>query len=274
MSLSGDGGDELFAGYDSYLADRIAHRSLDALPGPLRHAVLSLASLVPESEAKKGLRNSVKRLLDGAALPASWQHARWMAFLTPDEKRSLYTPAWREQVAGACEARILEHLDNPGEDRLQRQLFCDTTFYLAENILPKVDLMSMAVSLEARVPLLDNEVLDLALAMPSDLKWRGGTRKWVLKRAYADRLPAAILGREKQGFSIPLKSWLRAEWRPLMRDLLCEETLRREALFESATVARWMDEHESGRRNRSHVLWALMVFQLWRRAFLDGPESA
>ena len=274
VALAGDGGDELFAGYDAYLADRLAHRFLDPLPAAVRGAAAALAALVPESEAKKGLRNSVKRLLDGAALPARLQHARWMTFLSPEDRRALYRPELRAEVADACEATVLAHLDNPGEDRLQRQLFCDTTLYLPENILPKVDLMSMAVSLEARVPLLDDAVIDLALAMPGRLKWRGATRKWVLKQAYAADLPGEILAREKQGFSIPLKSWLRAEWRPLMHDVLAEKTLAHDGLFEPATVARFVREHESGRVNRSHVLWALMVFQLWKRAFLDVPAAA
>jgi asparagine synthase (glutamine-hydrolysing) len=274
VSLAGDGGDELFAGYDAYLADRIARRAFDPLPAPLRRAAAALAARVRESDAKKGLRNSAKRLVAGAALPPGWQHMRWMVFLAPDERRALYTPAWRRGIAEDAADRILAHLDNPGADRLQRQLFCDTSFYLPENILPKVDLMSMAVSLEARVPFLDNEVLDLALAMPSRLKWKGRTRKWVLKQAYADALPPTILAREKQGFSIPLKSWLRAEWQPLMRDLLAPDGLRRDGIFEPATVVRWMDEHASGLRNRSHALWALMVFQLWKRAFLATPGAA
>ena len=134
--------------------------------------------------------------------------------------------------------------------------------------------MSMATSLETRVPYLDNEVIDLVLGMPSRLKWRGRERKAILKQAYASELPAEIQNREKQGFSIPLKTWLRAEWRPLMHDLLAEPALRAEGLFEPATVSRWIREHEEGRENHSHVLWALMVFQRWRREFLDGAALA
>ncbi len=276
VALAGDGGDELFAGYDEYVADRMVHRTLDLLPGPVRRAAAWIGDSLAGTEAKKDFRNSLKRLLEGAALPAEWQHMRWRTFLAPAAKRALYTSDFQRQVEGECERLVLAFLDNGGDDRLQQQLFCDTLFYLPENILAKVDLMSMATSLEARVPFLDNEVIDLALRMPSALKWPGRKpqdRKFVLKRAYADVLPPAILARGKQGFSIPLKTWLKSDWRPLMHDLLAERALREDGVFEPATVTRWMGEHESGRANHSHVLWALMVYQLWKRAF-GRPAAA
>ena len=133
--------------------------------------------------------------------------------------------------------------------------------------------MSMATSLEARVPYLDDEVTRLALAMPSSLKLRGGVRKWILRRAYADALPREILQRGKQGFSIPMKRWLVEEWRPLLRDLLAPAMLTRDGLFDPGTVSRWIAEHESGRVDHAHVLWALLVFQLWKRSFLDAPTA-
>ena len=135
--------------------------------------------------------------------------------------------------------------------------------------------MGMAASIETRVPYLDNEVLDLVSRMPSALKLHRGERKHVLKRAYADALPAAILRRGKHGFSIPLKTWLTGEWNDLMRDLLSESALRDEGLFEPAVVGGWVREHEQGRANHSHLLWALMVFRLWKRAFLSagGPRG-
>jgi asparagine synthase (glutamine-hydrolysing) len=266
--LSGDGGDELFAGYDAYLADRSAARSIDRLPGVLRRALFSLGDLVPGTQAKKDLRNNLKRFLEGAALPARWEHLRWMTFLSPVQRRALYRPDVLAEVGDGAARAALAHLDNPGGDRLQRQLFCDTTFYLPEDILAKVDLMAMAPSLEARVPYLDNEMIDLALRIPSGLKWKGGERKYILKRAYAGELPEAIRRRGKQGFSMPLKSWLNEEWNPLMRELLSESEMRATGLFEPQAVARFVREHEENRANHSHLLWALMVFQLWRRRFL------
>jgi asparagine synthase (glutamine-hydrolysing) len=194
---------------------------------------------------------------------------RWMTFLTPGGRRTLYRGELLRTAGDGAAATIANYLGNAGGDRLQRQLFCDLQFYLPENILVKVDHMGMAASIENRVPFLDNEVVELVARMPSGLKWKGRTRKYILKRAYADALPPAILRREKQGFSIPLKSWLNEEWNGLLHDVLSESTLRREGLFEPATVQRWIKEHESGRANHSHILWALMVFQLWKRRWLD-----
>jgi asparagine synthase (glutamine-hydrolysing) len=167
---------------------------------------------------------------------------------------------------------VLQYLDNPGNDRLQRQLYCDTCWYLVENILCKVDLMSMATSLETRVPYLDNEVVDLVLTMPSRLKSRGRQRKYNLKKAYAQDLPLEILSRGKQGFSIPLKSWLNEEWNELMHDVLNEEQVKSDHLFNWETISLWMRQHESGTANHSHILWGLMVFHLWKNRFLVAPK--
>ena len=272
--LSGDGGDELFAGYDAYVADRAASRTLDRLPGVLRHAVGLAAAALPSTAAKKGLLNNLRRFAEGALLPPRWEHVRWMTFLTPEQRRALYRPDVYQALAGEADATIARYLGNVGEDRLQRQLFCDLLFYLPEDILIKVDHMGMAASIENRVPFLDNEVVDLAVQMPSRLKWRGRERKHILKRAYADALPAAILRREKQGFSIPLKTWLNREWNSLLHDTLDETTLARDGLFEPATVRRWIAEHEAGRANHSHILWALMVFHLWKRRWLSAPAES
>jgi asparagine synthase (glutamine-hydrolysing) len=128
--------------------------------------------------------------------------------------------------------------------------------------------MSMAVSLEARVPYLDNDLVDLALRIPAHLKIKGGVRKYILKKAFSGRLPASILGRGKEGFSMPMKNWLNNEWNGLMHELLCEDNLASDGLFRPAGVAQLMREHEAASHNHSHLLWALMVFQLWKHRFL------
>ncbi len=272
VALSGDGGDELFSGYDAYVADKMAQRSTDHLPTSLRRMLLSLSECIPLSEAKKGIRNNVRRFLEGAGLPSEWQHMRWMTFLSPDQKRELYLPEVHVKVASQTGEIILDYLDNPGEDRLQRQLFCDARFYLAEDIMSKVDLMSMATSLETRVPYLDNEVVDFVISMPSYLKWKGKERKYLLKRAYALDLPSAILRRKKEGFSIPLKAWLNAEWNSLMHELLDESEIKRSGLINPGTVNRLVHEHETNHANHSHILWGLMVFQLWQDKFLKSDH--
>lgn len=272
VALSGDGADELFAGYDSYVADRWANLTVDHLPATVKKTLLAATALLPWSEKKKGFRNTLRRFFEGICLPEQLQHMRWMTFLSPQQRQELYHPEVFSELSRQYEHRVLQYLDNPGADRLQRQLYCDTRFYLAENIMAKVDFMSMAVSLEARVPYLDNEVLDFVLTMPSCLKWNGQERKYILKRAYADCLPPGILSRKKQGFSIPLKTWLKSSWNDLMHDVLSEEEVKNGHLFNWKTINRWMKEHETGRANHSHILWSLMVFHMWKNMFLTAHK--
>ena len=272
VALGGDGGDELFGGYDTYRADSLSARLLDWQPAPLRAAAEWLARGLPLGRGKRGLANQLRRFLEGATLPAEWQHLRWMMFLREEQRARLYTREFRAQVAGAAEGLALSALEDGGSDRLARQMRCDIRLYLPEDILAKVDAMSMATSLEARVPYLDNDVVDLALTIPSELKVRGSVRKWILKRAFAGSLPPAVLGRGKEGFSMPMKQWLSHEWNGLMHELLSPASLAAEGLFDARYVERLMREHESGAHNHSHLLWALMVFQLWRDRFKAAIE--
>ncbi|MDE2051048.1 MAG: asparagine synthase (glutamine-hydrolyzing), partial [Gammaproteobacteria bacterium] len=272
VALGGDGGDELFGGYDTYRADRLSARLLDWQPAPLRAAAEWLARSLPLGKGKRGLANELRRFLEGARLPSDWQHLRWMVFLREAQRERLYTREFRSQVAGATEGLVRAFLEDGGADRLDAQMRCDLRLYLPEDILAKVDAMSMASSLEARVPYLDNEVVDLALSIPSQLKVRGGVRKWILKRAFAGSLPPAVLARGKEGFSMPMKQWLAHEWNGLMHELLSPGSLAADGLFDGRYVQRLMREHESGAHNHSHLLWALMVFQLWRDRFKAGTE--
>jgi len=152
---------------------------------------------------------------------------------------------------------------------LNRQLYADVSIYLADDILTKVDRMSMATSLETRAPFLDVGVMELAFSMPSHLKMRDRERKFILKRALRGILPDCILQRKKEGFSIPMKQWLKRELAPLMDDLLSPARIAQRGLFEPAVVSRLVREHQIGRENHAHTLFPLMVFERWAQAFLD-----
>ena len=276
VALSGDGGDELFGGYDAYEADRLARRIAGAVPRPAGRALAALASLLPPSEKKKGLVNRLKRFTAGLAdAPPDIAHYRWMTYVSPAAKRRLYTPALRDALAGSDVYRpVREALRGAGtDDLLNRQLYTDLSIYLADDILVKVDRMSMAASLETRAPFLDVDVMELAFSMPGRLKMRGRERKLVLKRALADVLPASILERSKEGFSIPMKNWLKRDLAPLMRDLLAPERLRRRGWVEPDAVAARIAAHAAGRENHAHLLFSLMVLERWAQAFLD-PAAA
>ncbi len=270
--LSGDGGDELFGGYDTYVAEYL-NRYYRWLPSGLRHRALPwLMSRVPPQASKKGLVNKAKRFVEGGALPASLQHARWMVFMSEEDKAALYRPALRSELNGSQHGPVLEtYFRRAGfEPPLIQQQYVDVKTYLPDDILTKVDRMSMAVSLEARVPLLDHRIVEFALNLPSELKMVRGQTKVILRRAMAERLPRDVLEKPKQGFSIPLKHWLRGPLRPLMTDLLSASNIRRRDYFKPECVEGWISDHLEGRANHSHRLWALMVLELWHQKVLEA----
>jgi asparagine synthase (glutamine-hydrolysing) len=267
--LSGDGGDELFAGYDWYVADRIC-RILDRFPGRKALKVLSaLSDAVPPSEKKKGLINKAKRFLTGATGSPDLEHYRWLWHLNPEGKQKLYTEDFRKGIAAFDPGLpVVEALDGLDGDLLNRQLYADFKIFLADDILVKVDRMSMTTSLEARAPFLDRHVIELAFRMPGEMKLKGMVRKHILKRAMEGILPDTILKRGKEGFSIPMKNWLRQELKPMMLELLSEQRIRRRGLFHWPEVERQISEHMAGRENHAHRLFPLMVFERWAEEFL------
>jgi asparagine synthase (glutamine-hydrolysing) len=271
--LSGDGGDELFGGYDSYQAQALASK-LGWMGDALMPALAGVASALPPTEKKKGLVNKVKRFSAGAATaPSDLGHYRWMVYLSAREKAKLYNAGLRDALGSHdVYAPVREALGRFSQDDvLNRQLYADLSLYLADDILVKVDRMSMATSLETRAPFLDGDLMELAFSMPGHLKIRNGERKWILKQAMKEVLPETILNRKKEGFSIPMKNWLRKELQPLMRDLLSPARISRRGLFDPAVVAKLMDEHTDGRENHAHTLFPLMVFERWADEHLQAP---
>ena len=271
VALSGDGGDELFAGYEAYLAQEKG-RLYQRLPAWLRQRCIpALADLVRPGARKKGLVNKAKRFIEGAALDPGLAHARWRLFVTDELRRALFTP----EAYGRIRRPVGEHVEallaRAGRrDPLDRSLYADVRSYLCDNILTKVDRMSMAVSLETRVPYLDKDMVELAFRVPAALKLDGTTTKAILKEAAATLVPRDCVYRPKEGFSIPIKHWLNREFRPLMEETLDEDAIREQGLFDAATVARLKAEHRRGSRNHSHILWALIVFHDWRKRWLTA----
>lgn len=265
VALSGDGGDELFGGYETYVAQRLARR-WSMIPAPLRGNVLHpmIGAMRPQAQ-KKGLINMARRFVEGFEHDAGLGHARWRLFAGADALERLLTPEALAQCTTPVEHHIVELARRAGDrGDLDRGLYVDMKSYLSDNILVKVDRMSMAVSLEARVPYLDHELVELAFEVPEELKVAGRDTKVLLKRVAARHVPRECVYRPKEGFSIPIKRWLGHECRPLMERLLAPDRLAAEGLFAVGEVARLQREHLEGRENHSHVLWALLVFQDWR----------
>ncbi len=266
--LSGDGGDELFGGYDRYLAHpRVVQ--FDRLPVPgKRRIAAALWPLLPHGARGKNFLRHVARDDSGRYLDS-------IAFFQPDEKASLFAPDVSRALAGSgAEAALGRHFGRfaalPRHSRLMR---FDFETYLPEDVLTKVDRMSMAHSIESRVPLLDNEVVEFAASLPSSLKIRDGRRKHVLKEAAALLLPPAIVERRKQGFGVPLGVWFRGGLTDIFSDVLSSPRTRQRGYFQPGFVDRIVQEHLSGKRDHTLRLWQLLMFELWHRHYLDAPAT-
>jgi asparagine synthase (glutamine-hydrolysing) len=269
--LTGDGGDELFGGYDAYRAQALAARWGGLAPAALVRALDAALEQVPPSSRKKGFVNKTQRFVAGLAdAPRDIAQYRWMTFLSAADKERLYSRRFQDGLQASDVYRpVREALAGwKTPDALNRQLYADLRIYLADDILVKVDRMSMATSLETRAPFLDADVMELAFSMSGDLKIRGGERKFVLKEALRDVVPGRIIVRKKEGFSIPMKNWLRQELRPLMERLLAPDRIEARGLLAPGEVRRLMDDHVAGRANHAHVLFSLMVFERWAEAFV------
>jgi asparagine synthase (glutamine-hydrolysing) len=273
VALSGDAGDELFAGYDWYLAQRFAAATLDRLPTPIRQLLGTSASHMRSTSKKKGMRDIVRRFLEGAALPGGMLHTRWQAFWQDDDLSHLLTIPENERSA-ALDPRFLSLFAASGSAHtLDQQQYADLKRYLPDDILFKVDRMSMAVSLEARGPLMDYNLVEFAARLPPSLRLHGLSTKYLLKRAMRDVLPTQILHRPKLGFNIPYKNWLRHELLDLLRDVLSPSHLRQQGLFHSGYVQRLIHEHMEGVHDHAHRLWQLLIFQLWAQKYLAGTTT-
>jgi asparagine synthase (glutamine-hydrolysing) len=267
--LSGDGGDELFGGYDRYLPHaRVAQ--FDRLPLPGKRQLAQVASRVLPHGAFG------KRFLKHVAQDPNDRYLDSIAFFHDDERQALYTPDVRRALNGRKAERLLSrHFER--FNRLSphsRMMRFDFETYLPEDVLTKVDRMSMAHSIESRVPLLDNEVIDFAATLPASMKIVNGRRKHVMKEAVKHLLPPGILDRKKQGFGVPLGVWFRGGLTDVFSDILGSATMRQRGYFEPSFVDRIVSEHLSGRRDHTLRLWQLLVFELWHRQYLDAPVSA
>jgi asparagine synthase (glutamine-hydrolysing) len=268
--LSGDGGDEIFAGYEWYIADKI-ERHYQKLPDVLRRRyVAPLIDRIPPSPRKKGLRNKLKRFVEGSMLPDPLRHFRWSIFMTEEQKQLLYSDDLQNALGNPdAYAPFIAYLQTVEEaDFLWQQQFADINTYLADDILVKVDRMSMANSLEARTPYLDYRVVEFAAGLPSRLKLKGLQTKYLLKQCMAAKVPREILSRPKEGFSIPMKNWLKQELQPLMQDVLSPDRIKRQGFFNVSYVEKLKSEHLAGNVNHGHQLWSLMLFEIWRDNYM------
>jgi asparagine synthase (glutamine-hydrolysing) len=272
VALSGEGGDELFGGYLTYRADRIA-RSLRRVPRLLREAALGTArTLLPVSNAKIGFEYKVKRLLEGSLLDGDESHLFWNGTFSLEQKQRLLPG-----LNGHHLHRLYDMISPADEiGFLNRFLMVDQQYYLQDNLLYKVDRMSMAHSLEVRPPLLDHRIVEFAGRLPEHLKMKGTQQKTILKKTMEGKLSAAILNRKKSGLDIPAHEWFRGPLLPLLRDTLTPEAIRRTSLFNPDVTESLILDHKDKRINAGYHLWGLLTLFLWLKRWnieIAPPEE-
>jgi asparagine synthase (glutamine-hydrolysing) len=270
VALSGEGGDELFGGYFTYVADVLAARSrVRAAAGVVR----PLVERLPSSSRRVSLEYKAKRFVRAAELPALERHHGWKEIFSADARAALLAPERRAPGADPLAGWRARYAETAGAEPLARLQDVDLGTYLVDDLLVKTDRASMAHSLEVRVPFLDPVVAELALALPTSQKVLALAKKRLLRRAAAGLVPRTIVHGRKRGFSIPAAAWLRGDLEPFARDLLSPGALRGDGFFRPEAVTRLLDEHVAGREDHSRPLWGLLCFQLWRQTAAGGARA-
>lgn len=272
VALTGDGGDELFCGYERYRAARAA-AVLDRIPRMLRRMLAAIATRLPASVEQRSFRRRLKRLLEVLAQDPERRYLNWITIFDEVRLHWLTGPELQPLLRQEDPARCISEawLQFPQRDFITRTTAVDLQTYLPCDILTKVDIASMAASLECRCPFLDHRVVELAARMPIEVKQTLQQSKLVLKETFRDLLPERIRTRGKMGFGVPLDHWFRQELQPLLRDVLLSERCLSRGLLNPVAVRTLVDEHCAGRVNHSYRLWNLLCLELWQRLYLDQP---
>lgn len=270
--LGGDGADELFAGYPTYLANKLVN-IYNIIPFELREFISrSLqqgSAFLPTSNKNMSTDFKIRQFLRGAGVAGEIRFFKWMAGFTDQEKESVLSPEMQAKLVGDFPyedvSRYLSRVNIM--DELDRLLYLSQKMYLTDDILVKVDRASMMNSLEVRAPFLDYRMVEYAASLPARYKLKRFTGKYILKELARKYLPSAIIDRPKKGFGIPLSEWLSGPLKPVMMDLLSKERLEKQGLFEYEGVKTLIDQHVNGELNQRKLLWSLLSFQLWAKEF-------
>jgi asparagine synthase (glutamine-hydrolysing) len=275
VALNGDGGDESFAGYERYLADKLADYYRRVPPfireGIIRRAVDKL----PHSTNRRNFFRRLKRFVKGISEPPERRYVRWICFFDNEMKGDLYTPSFKDlnRELDSVDLTVKWYEQADAEQFLDRTLFVDVMSYLPEDLLVKVDIASMAHSLEARSPFLDHKVMEFAASLPANLKLKGMETKFLLKDTLSDIVPKEILQRKKMGFGVPLDVWFRNDLKEMAYDVLLDQKSIERGYFRKEYVSKMLDEHVSKQYDHSYRIWALLFLELWHKMFIDGTLS-
>ena len=262
VALGGDGGDEIFAGYETYTAWKLASL-YRGLPAGVRALIPPLVARLPVSHRKVSLDYKAKRFIQGALLPPERGHFAWKEVFSEDMKQRLYAGPWTGTLEDPYQVFERQFAECRAKSMLSRLQYVDLRVYLPDDILVKVDRMSMAHSLEVRDPLMDHKLVEFAATIPPELHLRRLCKKYLLKRAMAHRLPRQVISRKKGGFNVPIPSWLRHDLKDYVRDVLSEKRMREQGFFKPEAVQSLVREHADLRADWSRNIWGLLIFSLW-----------
>lgn len=275
VALSGIGGDEAFSGYPRYIGLQLA-RYYKKLPLFMRkNLLLRLTNQLPESTESGDIIGRFKRFIRGGILPADERYLSWVSFFDNEAYNKLFTEELKNELLISDPFKIhKELLDKEWiSEFLDRIFYLDVKTYLVDDLLAMGDRMSMANSLELRVPFCDHKLLELSASIPYSLKIKGLRLKYLLKRAVSRLLPKEIITKRKQGFMIPLGSWLQTELKDLTLDLLSSKSIKRRGYFNCDYIQWMLREHYEGRQNLSDQIWALMTLEMWHRIYIDNGTN-
>jgi asparagine synthase (glutamine-hydrolysing) len=264
VALGGDGGDELFAGYPTYLAHKIAG-NYQLFLGAFHPMVVRLASLLPVSDNNISFDFKVKKFLSGIAYPDGIRNSVWLGSFSFSDLAKALSPGllnYFNEMEIVSEIALHEK-EFPLKDQISLMQYLDLKLYLQESILVKVDRASMACSLEVRAPFLDHELVEFAMSLPSKLKLKGSTSKYILKKSMKNWLPDEVIQRPKKGFGVPIAKWVKGSLKELFEDMLSSDRIKREGFLNPEYVTSLLHDHLINRKDNRKQLWTLLVWELW-----------
>jgi len=272
VALNGDGGDECFAGYQRYAAMNLAQRYVKLLPAAIRNNVIrNVSNALPQAQSRKNPVRKAQRFLRAASLSPVQRYLMWISAFDEQAKLNLYSADFRHTTASFSTIGFIEpwFAKANGAGIVDASLLTDTMTYLPNDLLVKMDIASMAVSLEARSPFLDHHLMEFAATLPEHLKLRGMTTKYLLKQVLKKFVPEENLTRAKMGFGVPIGHWFRGRLQTFLRETLLSEKALSRGLFDREQVRRIIDQHVEGKDDHALRLWSLLMLELWFERFID-----
>ncbi|MCU0237816.1 MAG: asparagine synthase (glutamine-hydrolyzing), partial [Pyrinomonadaceae bacterium] len=271
VALNGDGGDESFAGYERYFAMNLAEK-YRKIPNLVRKGLIETSvGLLPNPTKYRSRLKSLKRFVEAGSLSNVERYLGWMSAISPSLKNDLVSKNFRANLNGNKPIDVLQKWFNKTEGLgiIDATMFTDQMSYLPNDLLPKVDIASMAVSLEARSPLLDHKVIEFAASLPQNIKINGTETKSLLKKVAAKLVPKEVIYRRKMGFGVPIGSWIRKDMNAFVRETLLSEKFAKRDLFNQAKVVELLDKHDSNKEDFATPIWTLLMLEMWFQKFID-----